>query len=76
MRRWPSVPAAMATAVDVNAIAGRLRDASTRLAALGDLEAHAAPLPADAALAATPALYELLALDAAEVPREVYDRGL
>ena len=32
------------------------------------------PIPNDAALAAAPALYELLALDAAEVPRELFDR--
>ena len=32
------------------------------------------PIPSDAALAAAPALYELLALDAAEVPRELFDR--
>ena len=56
-------------------VAERLRDRSTRLATLGALEAHAVPIPADDALAAAPALFELLALDAAEVPHELYDRA-
>jgi hypothetical protein len=60
--------------LDAAAVAGRLRDKSTRLATLGALEAHAVPIPATTALAAA-ALYELLALDAAEVSREVYDRA-
>ena len=55
--------------------AERLRDKSTRLATLGALEAHAVPIPADAALAAAPALCELLALDADEVPRDLFDRA-
>ena len=58
-------------------VAERLRDGATRLAALGALEATAGdgPIPSDTALAAAPALYELLALDAAEAPREVHDRA-
>ena len=56
-------------------VAERLRDRSTRLATLGALEAHAVPIPADAALAAAPALCELLALDADEVPRDLFDRA-
>ena len=57
-------------------VAERLCNAATRLAALGALEATAGdgPIPSDTALAAAPALFELLALDVAEVPREVYDR--
>ena len=66
----------MADPLTASTVAERLRDHSTRLATLGALEAHAGgPIPSDAALAAAPALYELLALDAAEVPREVYDRA-
>ena len=66
----------MADPLTASTVAERLRDHSTRLATLGALEAHAGgPIPSDAALAAAPALYELLALDAAEAPREVYDRA-
>ena len=58
----------MATAqLAASTVAERLRDRSTRLATLGALEA-------DDALAAAPALCELLALDAAEVSPELYDR--
>ena len=64
------------TTLDAATVAGRLRDKSTRLATLGALEDHGGgPIPSDAALAAAPALCELLALDAAEAPREVYDRA-
>ena len=56
-------------------VAERLCNAATRLAALGALEDHAGcPIPSDTALAAAPALFELLALDVAEAPREVFDR--
>ena len=57
------------------AVAERLRNASTRLATLGALEAYAVPIHSDTTLAAAPALCELLALGAAEVPREVHDRA-
>ena len=61
--------------LDAATVAERLRDSSTRLATLGALEAHAVPIPTAAALEAAAALFELLALDAAEAPREVYDRA-
>ena len=65
----------MADPLTASTVVERLRDHSTRLATLGALEAHAGgPIPSDAALAAAPALYELLALDAAEVPHELFDR--
>ena len=65
----------MADTVAASAVAERLRDGSTRLATLSALEGHGVPIQSDAALAAAPALYELLALDAAEVPRELFDRA-
>ena len=64
----------MADTVAASAVAERLRDGSTRLATLSALEGHGVPIQSDAALAAAPALYELLALDAAEVPHELFDR--
>ena len=65
-------PAAAAAA---SSVAERLRDrSSTRLATLEALEVHAVPIPHDAALEAAPALIELVALDAAEVPHELFDR--
>ena len=65
----------MTTPLTTSTVAERLRDGATRLATLGALEAHAVPILADVALAAAPALYELLALDVAAVPREVHDRA-
>jgi hypothetical protein len=56
------------------AAAERLRDSGTRLAALDVFECHTAPIPPAAALAAAPALAELLTMDAAEVEHAVFDR--
>ena len=61
--------------LDTNAVAERLRDRATRTATLDALERHAAPLPTAAALAAAPALLELMTMDAAEVERGAYDRA-
>jgi hypothetical protein len=51
-----------------------LRDCDTRPAALDALEGHSVPIDPAVALAAAPVLAELLAKDAADVPREQFDR--
>ena len=56
-------------------VAERLRDRATRSATLAALESHAAPIPTAVALAAAPALVGLMAMDAAEVARDTYDRA-
>jgi hypothetical protein len=56
-------------------VAERLRDRDTRSATLAALESHAAPIPTAVSLAAAPALVGLMAMDAAEVERDAYDRA-
>eukprot|EP01046_Picozoa_sp_COSAG06_P006602 COSAG06_NODE_312_length_17767_cov_17.644895_5_plen_374_part_00 len=56
-------------------VAERLRDRATRSATLAALESHAAPIPTAVSLAAAPALLGLMAMDAAEVEREAFDRA-
>eukprot|EP01048_Picozoa_sp_COSAG05_P021007 COSAG05_NODE_3736_length_1871_cov_2.442438_1_plen_389_part_00 len=56
-------------------VAERLRDGATRSATLAALESHAAPIPTAVALAAAPALPGLMAMGAAEVARDAYDRA-
>ena len=59
-------------------VAERLRDRDTRSATLAALENHAAPIPTAVSLAAAPALLTLLglmAMDAAEVERDAFDRA-
>jgi hypothetical protein len=53
----------------------RLRDRAARSATLAALESHAAPIPTAVSLAAAPALLGLMAMDAAEVERDTYDRA-
>jgi hypothetical protein len=55
--------------------AERLRDRATRSATLAALESHAAPIPTAMSLAVAPALVELMAMDAAEVERDAFDRA-
>ena len=56
-------------------VASLLRDGATRTATLEALEQQeGAPINRAVALAAAPALYEALAMDAAEVGREDFDR--
>eukprot|EP01043_Picozoa_sp_COSAG02_P028963 COSAG02_NODE_1784_length_10941_cov_179.259823_1_plen_94_part_10 len=59
----------------VETVAERLRDRATRSVALAALERHATPIPTAVSLAAAPALLGLMAMDAAEVERDVYDRA-
>ena len=59
----------------VETVAERLRDRATRSATLTALESHAAPIPTAVSLAAAPALVELMAMDAAEVERDAFDRA-
>ena len=59
----------------VETVAERLRDRATRSATLAALESHAAPIPTAVSLAAAPALVELMAMDAAEVERDAFDRA-
>ena len=61
--------------VDSTTVAERLRNNATRDAALDALERHAAPIPTAAALAAAPALLNVMSMDAAEVERGAYDRA-
>jgi hypothetical protein len=56
-------------------VAERLRDRASRSATLAALESHAAPIPTAVSLAAAPALLGLMAMDAAEVERDAYDRA-
>ena len=57
-------------------VASLLRDGATRTATLEALEQHAGTptIGRAVALAAAPALFEALALDATEVDREAFDR--
>eukprot|EP01044_Picomonas_judraskeda_P027812 COSAG03_NODE_8983_length_754_cov_1.490076_1_plen_110_part_10 len=59
----------------VETVAERLRDRATRSATLAALESHAAPIPTAVSLASAPALLELMAMDAAEVERDAFDRA-
>ena len=61
--------------VAAETVAERLRDRAARSAALTALERHAAPIPTAVSLAAAPALLGLMAMDAAEVERDVHDRA-
>ena len=65
----------MAALLDPATVGSNVRDRGTRQSTLEALEAHAMPIPTAAALAAAGPLFELLALDAVEVPREVFDRA-
>ena len=56
-------------------VAKRLRDRDTRSATLAALESHPAPIPTAVSLAAAPALLGLMAMDAAEVERDAFDRA-
>ena len=56
-------------------VGDHLRDRATRSATLAALERHAAPIPTAVSLAAAPALVGLMAMDAAEVERDAYDRA-
>ena len=56
-------------------VAESLRDRASRSATLAALESHAAPIPTAVSLAAAPALLGLMAMDAAEVERDAYDRA-
>jgi hypothetical protein len=59
----------------VDAVARLLRDQATRAATLDALERHEGGIIGRAvSLAAAPALYELLAADASDVGRDVFDR--
>ena len=55
-------------------VAGALADPATRSAALDALEAHGGPHGAALALAAAPALTDVMCLDAAAVPHALYQR--
>ena len=56
-------------------VASLLRDGATRTATLETLEQQdGAPIDRAVALAAAPALYEALAMDATEVGRDIFDR--
>jgi hypothetical protein len=67
---------AMAAPVAAGAVARLLRDRATRAATLDALEGHEfGAIDRAVSLAAAPALVELLAADAAEVDREVFDRA-
>ena len=56
-------------------VAKRLRDRATRSATLAALESHPGPIPTAVSLAAAPALLGLMAMDAAEVERDAFDRA-
>ena len=71
-RRYP--PRAMAD-LAADTVASLLRDTATRTATLEALEQHeGTPIGRAVALAAAPALFEALALDATEVGRDDFDR--
>ena len=57
-----------------DSVAQLLRGSGTRTAALDALDAHSAPIDRSVSLAVAPVLGELLALEAAEVAREQFDR--
>lgn len=69
MRHIKSMAALVASTV-----ASLLRDGATRAALLEAFEQHEAAIDRAVSLAATPALYELLAADATEVGRDDFDR--
>ena len=61
--------------VAADTVASLLRDGATRTATLEALEQHeGTPIGRAVALAAAPALFEALALDATEVGRDAFDR--
>jgi len=61
-------------ALEPTTVAGLLTDSSTRIAALGALEAHNDPHPTPLAVAAMPALMDVLCLDAEEVDHALFQR--
>ena len=62
-------------ALAADTVASLLRDGATRTATLEALEQHeGTPIGRAVALAAAPALFEALALDATEVGRDAFDR--
>lgn len=61
-------------ALDPATVAGLLADGSTRSATIDALEAHSGPHPTPLALAAAPALTDVLSLDAAEVGHVLFQR--
>lgn len=61
-------------ALDPATVANLLADSSTRIAALDALEAHGGPHPTPLAVAAAPALTDVLCLDAAEVDHVLFQR--
>ena len=63
-------------ALAADTVASLLRDGATRTATLEAFEQHeGAPIDRAVALAAAPALYDVLAMDATEVGREDFDRA-
>ena len=62
-------------ALAADSVASLLRDGATRTATLEAFEQHeGAPIDRAVALAAAPALYDVLAMDATEVGRDDFDR--
>ena len=63
-------------ALAADSVASLLRDGATRTATLEAFEQHeGTPIDREVALAAAPALYDVLAMDATEVGREDFDRA-
>ena len=62
-------------ALAADTVAQRLHDPDTRVDALESLELQPAPIPTPIAMAAAPALLEVLALDASAVDRATFDRA-
>jgi hypothetical protein len=65
-------PNAMVVAADT--VAQCLLDSDTRADTLESLELHATPIPTPLAMAAAPALFEMLLLDASALDRGTFDR--
>ena len=64
------------SALAADTVASLLRDGATRAATLEAFEQHeGTPIDRAVALAAAPALYDVLAMDATEVGREDFDRA-
>jgi hypothetical protein len=60
--------------LSANVLGQQLLDRATRLPTLDVLESHTTPIPDALALAAAPALLDLLMMDASEVNRTTFDR--
>jgi hypothetical protein len=69
-----TMPGTMADLAE-ETVAERLRDPTTRPAALTALESHPVPILTAVSLAAAPALVGLMSMDATEVERDAYDRA-